>query len=802
MKNAGEAQKETVGNAEELQREIVVTDDFKISLSAGWKLSFTHPVTREHYCIKATVPGNVELDLQREDIINDFWPPDDYDAMRIWETVDDWTYETAFDSPVIPEKHTACLVFKGIDTIADITLNGEKILHCENMLISHSVDVSGKLKAQGNKLTVHIYSSILHARKYPYDAFSSYADFKQSQAYLRKAAHMWGWDNAPRLLSAGLWRPVYICVVPPIRFTEVYAYTKKVIAGKAYMGVNWAFETPDADLSGYSGRISLEYDGKIEYSSAFTVDFTYGVVNLALDSPLLRLWWPRGYGDPALYNLKMEIVKNGESIAQWAGRIGIREIVLDCTELINEKNEGEFVFRCNGHKIYINGTNWKPLDAVHSRSAGKIRQALDLCLDLNCNMVRIWGGGVYEDNEFFDYCDENGLLVWQDFMFACGFPPRNDFFLDAVGHEAMSVVKSLRNHPSLALWCGDNEVDSTFTWGNMVATGILPSDNKVSRKVLREAVLMYDPYRPYIGSSPYFSDIYIKEMRKGTLGRSGIDIPEKHLYPHDENFRTAFRNSRSRFVGETGPLYINSMSESPEYFQRESARARRLWDQPFERKNYTLARHQIDAYFLTWKDACRYRMQHYFGRDFRLEPRGDLALGVNIICGDIFKFAIEYSRSMKWRKTGVLWWSLIDMWPMLFNYSVVDYSFCKKMPYYWIRQSQQPFCLMAVRQEEKGPTGLYAANDTLKRMNGCYTIYNVINKGEMKNVASGSFDIAPNENMMLQSLELPEKQMLLIIEWKIDQGIYSNHYISGDPPFDFDTWKYWSGYLKKIYKAD
>jgi beta-mannosidase len=209
----------------------------------------------------------------------------------------------------------------------------------------------------------------------------------------------------------------------------------------------------------------------------------------------------------------------------------------------------------------------------------------------------------------------------------------------------------------------------------------------------------------------------------------------------------------------------------------------------------------VDVHFLTWKDACQNRLRHYFGKEFDFDPWQDFALGVNIICGDMFKFTIEYSRALKWKKTGVLWWSLLDMWPMMFNYSVVDYNFKKKMPYYWIRQSQQPFCLMVVEREEIGNPELFAANDTLKEWKGSYAIYRVGKQDERVEIASGSFVVAPNCNMKLQTLVHDDMQSLWMIEWVINDGKYYNHFVSGKPPFEFDQWKKWNTKLLKLYSS-
>ncbi len=777
-----------------------MTGERTTELDGDWTLSFTHPLTGDRHRMPATVPGNVEIDLAREGLIGDPYPPDRLDALRDFERVDDWTYETTFDAPAVGPGETATLVFEGIDTIADVALNGEKILRCENMFIPHSADVTGKLRAAGNRLSVRIFSPELHARRFSYDAFQV-SRGRQSQAYLRKARHAWGWDNAPRLLSAGIWRPARIVVAPPIRFSDVYAYTQLVRDDVVWIGVNWAIETPDADLSAYRGSMTLSYQGEVEHARDFDVDFTAGRLTCGLPAESVRLWWPRGYGDPHLYDLALILRKGGEVVAEWSARFGIRDLELSRTETTNAKGEGEFVFVCNGEKIYINGTNWKPLDALHSRAAGKVRRALDLCLDLHCNMVRIWGGGVYEDHDFFDYCDQHGLLVWQDFMFACEFPPRDAFFQQAVAREAEVIVKRLRNHASLAVWCGDNEVDMAFAWGTLIPRHLLPSHNEISRKVLKNAVLSHDPYRSYVESSPYVSDAIARERWRPLDARADLATPEDHLYPADENFRAAFRASAAHFVGETGPFLMNAVSDTPAIVEREMARARRLWPVPIAEKDYTLDRHQLDAYFLSWKDAAQKRLRHFFGREFGLAPWSDFALGVNIVCADIFKHAIEYSRSRKWRKTGVIWWSLLDMWPMLFNYSVVDYEFRPKMPYYWIRRSQQPVCLMAVEPHEDADPEIYAANDTRKPWRGRYRILSVGAGGDGEELLADEFAVPANASARLRSVPRSAAPALWIVQWRAGGQASANHYVCGKPPFDFDTFRDWCARLDGLLSA-
>jgi beta-mannosidase len=773
----------------------------RYELKQGWTLSFTHPVTKQHLRMAATVPGNVEIDLQREGVIADPHPADNPVAMRPFESVNDWVYETRFDAVPVDSDQKVSLVFAGIDTIADVILNGEKVLRCENMFIPHTLDVTGKLKDKDNVLSVHIFSPELHARKFEHTPFSVVRDFRQGCAYLRKARHMWGWDNAPRLLSAGLWRPVALVVEDEIKFVDVYAYTQKIQGNSAAVGINWTIDTPDVDLSVYRGKLILSFHGKVELERDFEVSFTAGRILYSVPSP--QLWWPRGYGEPNLYDLKLVLYRDEQIVAEWSSKFGIREIALIRTDTTNAKGDGEFVFKCNGEKIYINGTNWKPLDALHSLADAKVHKALDLCIDLHCNMVRIWGGGIYEGPDFFDYCDTHGLLVWQDFMFACEFPPRDEFYQKQVAHEAKIIIKQLRNHASLALWCGDNEDDMTVFWGLFVPPPMLPSYNEMTRKVLKNAVLEYDPYRSYLESSPYISDIVATDRwaidRPEGEDKMSLMAPEQHVYATGQlDFYTLYRKSNAHFVSETGPFFINSMSQSSRMVEREVARTKRLWNFADNQCGEYKEHHQCDSYFLLWKDRVQKHLKALFDRDFSIDDWNELALGVNIATGNILKFSIEYARVRKWRKTGVIWWSLLDMWPMMFNYSIVDSDFKKKQPVYgWIRQSQQASCLIAEQSEDGESISVFAVNDTLKKLQGQYQILS-LSGGEIKKEYSSDLTMEANASSLLVKIPTPKTQSLWTLEWTINGKTSFNHLVCGKPPFSFDAYREWCLHLERL----
>ncbi|MBQ8893975.1 MAG: hypothetical protein IJ043_06150 [Clostridia bacterium] len=766
----------------------------KISLNGDWNLTFTF--NEKEYRCTAPVPGNIEPTLVRLGLVEDPMPADFLYSTEPFEQVDDWCYTTAFPAP--ETKHRVELVFEGIDTVAEICLNGETLGEPRNMHIAYRYDVTHLLKKE-NELKVVIRSAMLYAREYPNDmtvvnpGFPGYYD---CNGHLRKARHQWGWDNAPRLVTSGIIRSVYLEEIAPVGFDEVYCYTTGISDEVATIGANWRFRTPEASMRGHEIRMTL-LDGEGEiFTNTKPLRFTQGFSHYHIPLKDIKLWWPAGFGEPKLYTFRLEILKEGVAIARYETPFGIRTLELERTEDL----PGEFVFRVNGEKVFARGTNWKPLSPLASEADARTRkgEALQELIRLHCNMVRVWGGGIYEDHFFYDFCDRHGIMVWQDFMLACEVPATDEAACRLYGEEAAYIVKKLRNHPSLALWCGDNESDKCNFWMQS-RSKVLPSDNKITRQILREAVLRWDPYRGYMASSPYMAD---ENYRRVQSGQGAYSQPETHFYANAVSFKESLRKNQSIFVGETGPMPVNAIAVNEKIFQREKDRAARLWDAPklpADPPHHFDTLHQDDHYFTVWRNSGKEVCLARYGRDFTFGEFKDYTLAVNLACAEIYKDIIEYSRVVRWRKTGVLWWSLWDMWPMLYNYSVIDCDGIRKLPYYFIEKSQQEFCMIATREEIGGGMGLYAANDTLETHTAEYTVTAYGQAGNSRIIASGICRQGKNSTGLIQRLASKEPA-LWILHWKVNGKEYLNHAFTGDP--SFETAKAWTAIIENAYREN
>lgn len=768
---------------------MIRTANRRHSLNGEWQFSFTLPDTGERTCGIAPVPGNVEPVLQKLGLVGDYMPADDLYATAMFTAVDDWTYTRTFDAPVLDVGERCRLVLEGIDTLAEVYLNGERILDCCNMHFTYTADVTEHLIPVGNELRVVIRSSELWAREHPHDAFTDAhgcsTTFYDSQYFLRKARHQWGWDNAPRLITAGIVKDVYLEILPPNRFEEVYLYTRHVKDTEISVGASFRFAT---DRKYFTKQHALRFsilDGeRVVFSEEKALYFTQGRYYCKLDPATVELWWPAGFGAQKLYIALLEVREGDTVLCAYRESFGIRTVRLDRTGDINDKGEGQFQFYVNDKPIFVKGTNWKPLDPLASEAHRKTAagNALRELTALHCNMVRIWGGGIYEDHAFFDYCDRHGILVWQDFMLACEIPTRDRAYGVLVAEEAAQVICRLRNHPSLAVWCGDNENDEHI-YHTMKDSCMKPSQQRISREVLAEAVVRNDPFRPYVESSPLLTDAVHER-------RTGYHPTEKHLYAKPWEFAKALRECKSFFLGETGPIGTNAITVNEKIREREWKRAQRLWDHP---KIGGWDQHQNDAYFVNWRLNGAHSVAEWFGRDFTLLEFDDYALALNLVCGEVFKDVLEYSRATRPCKTGVLWWSLYDMWPMLFNYSVVDCDGKRKLPYYWIRQSQQEVLLMAVRENMTDAPTLYAANNTLQNAAISYTVTAYNAKGEGREIACGTYLQAANQTDALMRMTQPDEPQLWVIRWVMEGKEYANHFFTGRA--DLKTYRLWTKIL-------
>ncbi|MBR4940996.1 MAG: hypothetical protein IKZ19_03250 [Clostridia bacterium] len=486
--------------------------------------------------ICGTVPGNFELDLMAEGRLPDLYFGDNTLKAQDLEYTHLW-YCRDFETETVSGREI--LRFEGIDTVADVYLNGKKIGSCDNMFIAHEFAASS-LKPGKNSITVHISPAVLEARKRIAGAASENAlPYNFESLTVRKAAYMYGWDIMPRIVSAGIWKPVYLYTPAADRIDELYIRTQNASASHASMSAYVRLNASHDRLSDYALKLS-GVCGKSSFSVDCKLRHTEITVRFGIGNPML--WWPKNLGDPNLYRVTAELFYRGESVDKKELNVGIRTVSLKRSSYLDENGNGEFLFTVNGEPFFALGTNWVPTDSFPSRMSSRLAQNLRLLDDSGCNMVRCWGGGIYEDDEFFDFCDSHGIALWQDFMMGCAIYPQTDDFARRLFAEAESVIKRLRGHACLFCWAGDNECDQSRTWGGSLD----PNESVPTRVTIPRALQIHDPWRDYIPSSPYIDS---EAFRTGNANR----LPEDHLWgPRDYYKGDYYKNASAIFASETG----------------------------------------------------------------------------------------------------------------------------------------------------------------------------------------------------------------------------------------------------------
>jgi beta-mannosidase len=571
-------------------------------------------------------------------------------------------------------------------------------------------------------------------------------------------------DIMPRAISAGLWRPVELIIHARHEITNMYFATASVESGRARLAVAFELATdltllPQLQLKvqGRCGESTFSYTHKVEFSKGW---FEFDVQN-----PLL--WWPRGYGDANRYEVTTQLLQNGKVIASRRDMIGIRKLELIRTETSSPEKPGQFLFQVNGVPILVKGSDWLPTDTFHSRDGDRYEKVLALFADLECNMLRAGGWGIYEDDAFFDICDRSGIMVWQEFALSNGMYPQTPEFLDVMRQEALAVVRRLRNHPSIALWSGDNEGDMVYAFAHLD-----PAQNKITREVLPQVVFQCDPYRPYLPSSPYMSP---EVIATGNLRL----MPEEHLWGSREYFKSPLYTQHSaHFVSEIGYNGCPGLSSLKRFLDEQH-----LW--PWQDNPQWILHSTSMAGDPYHNRILADEEKEFFG--VVPDKIEDFILATQITQAEAKKFFIEMTRLNKWQSTGLLWWNVMDGWPQL-NAAVVDYYFNKKLAYYYIRRVQRPVCVM-VDEPKDWHCRVVVGDDSRQDATGHYRVWDA-DSGET--LLEGDYAVRANENLEVGLIPVfHSSKRLFLMEWTANGKKYANHYLQGMPPFSLSQYRAW-----------
>ena len=576
-----------------------------------------------------------------------------------------WIYRKTFDAPAeLLDCNRTDLLFEGLDTVTQIWLNDKLIAKTDNMFIPHRFDVTSLLKPNNNRLLVKFDSAIGYAEKLMqrYGKLTEFYFGYPCRSYIRKAQYQFGWDWCPPLPGCGIFRPVRLEGFASAAIEDLHIRT--IDCNDKYADISIALKL-QTEPSAYplACKLNITNGAELEQTLDFQPGHNRQSTIIRIENP--NLWWPNGYGDQHLYNLNVELISNNKTIDRIIKSFGIRTAHLNRTK---DKCGEAFQFEINHQTVYAKGANWIPLTILPgSQKRSDYEFLLKSAADANINMLRVWGGGYYENPEFYDLCDQLGIMVWQDFMFACSYYPDRQWFLDNVKTEATAIIKRLRTHPSIVLWCGNNEIDWLHT------TGVLGKGRKFYGKAIYKDLLPkllneLDSHRDYIPTTPLSKSGHPNKPDSGTIHQwqvwSGGEPARNYITPKD---------SIPRFVTEFGFQSLPDIDTIKTFCPADQLR---IASHSLEKHNY-----QLDG---------NSRLARYLA-DIFASPKNlaDFAYLSQLTQAREIKRYVEHLRAHNQINKGVLFWQFNDCFPAL-SWSAIDCNKTPKALYYYARRFFAP----------------------------------------------------------------------------------------------------------------
>ena len=630
-------------------------------LHTGWKMT----EAGKNDWIPASVPGSVYNDLLQAGRMEDpYWRDNEMQALALMDS--DYLYTTAFDAQAsVLNSERTLLRCEGLDTIADITLNGVKLGSSINMHRCWEFDVQSVLKASGNVLEILFHSPTRYIKEQ--DAICHAGGSLEAMAgfpSLRKAHCMFGWDWGPRLPDAGVWRDIMLCGINGGRIisTHVLQHHEK---DRVTLEIHPEIEkVSDAALT-YEVVLTAPDGSETVYGNA--------PEKIVVENP--QLWWPNGLGAQPLYTVEVRLQRNGETVDTWQKRIGLRTMTMH----IEKDAFGEsFAHEVNGVQFFAMGADYIPEDNILARTnPARTHDLLEQAVAANHNCIRVWGGGHYPSDAFYDICDELGLVVWQDFMFACAHYNLTDEFEENLRAEFAENIKRIRSHASLGLWCGNNEMEMFTSFGMWDMTPRQKGNyTRLYEYIIPKMVKALDPQTFYWPSSPSSGGDF-----DNPVDESRGDVHYWSVWHGSLPF-TDYRNHNFRYVSEFGFQAFPTMKTIESFTLPED---RNIF-------SYIMEKHQRN-------NAANSKIMTYLGQTYRYPAGLDTLLYTSqLLSAEAMKYGVEHWRRNRGCCMGAIVWQLNDCWPVA-SWSSIDYFGRWKALHYYEKRFFAPILLSC---EEKG----------------------------------------------------------------------------------------------------
>ncbi len=624
-------------------------------LHHGWSMQ----ISGETEQIPAIVPGSVYNDLLENGKMKDpFWRDNEMEALKIMDH--DFIYTTTFTAEEgIRESEQVLLHCDGLDTICDVFLNGTLLGYANNQHRVWEFDVTDLLDEE-NELKIVFYSPTKYIKEEQKKIIVDGSEHAMvGFPHIRKAHCMFGWDWGPRLPDAGIWRDIVLLGINEARIDSVYiTQHHKNGAVDLELDVDADVICDDAELS-YTVTLTAP-DGTVS-------SYQDSPETISVENP--QLWWPNGYGAQPLYTVRVDLFADGEMVDTWEKRIGLRTMTMH----IEKDEHGEsFAHEVNGVQIFAMGGDYIPEDNIFSRiTPERTRKLLEQCVAANYNSIRVWGGGYYPDDWFYDACDELGLVVWQDMMFACAVYELTEDFEENIHQELIDNIKRLRHHASLGLWCGNNEMEMFVDQWEWVTTHKQKADYiKMYEYLFPKILKEYDPNTFYWPASPSSGGSFDNpnDPNRG-------DVHYWEVWHGNKPF-TDYRNFYFRYASEFG-FQSFPCEKTVESFTL-----------PEDRNifSYVMEKHQRN-------NSANGKIMNYMYQTYLYPTEfGTLLYASQMLQAEAIKYGVEHWRRNRGRCMGAIYWQLNDCWPVA-SWASVDYFGRWKALHYYAKRFFAPLML-------------------------------------------------------------------------------------------------------------
>jgi beta-mannosidase len=644
------------------------------SLCGEWQFRAVSPLGNRISLdwMSATVPGGVHTDLLAAGKIPDPFVAD-HELDVQWVAQSDWEYQRVFSvSPALLQEEKVYLVCDGLDTLADLSINGTAVGRAENMFRQYRFEVGSLLRDGENEVRIYFRSPVMYAsERNAVEPMIGVSQAIPGGPYLRKAPCQFGWDWGPMLPPIGIWKDIRLegftnCQLENVHFRQIHS--------EGSVSIQAHFEVQNWFGGSIKAQLSVTEPNGVETYSSESILRHKGVVSVEVPNP--KLWWPNSFGEQPLYSVSLALLCDNETMdSRWV-KIGLRK--LDLRQVPDEWGTS-FTFVINEIPIFAKGSNWIPADSFPTRLTDeKLRHLMESAVNSHQNMLRVWGGGFYEEERFYDLCDELGILVWQDMVFSCSiYPLGEENFLANIKHEVEQNVARLRHRASLALWCGNNEMElgwESWGWQNQ-ASEYREHYDQFFHQILPAWIAASDPDRPYWPSSPSSNTPFVNV--------NGQDVGDAHYWDvwHGRKPFTAYRSQYPRFMSEFGFQSLPPF-ETVKTYASESD-----WNMT----SYIMEHHQRSG-------SGNGLMISQMTDTFRMPKNFSSLVYLSMVLqAEGIRFGVEHWRRNKHRVSGTLYWQLNDCWPVA-SWSSIDYFGRWKALHYAARRFFAPLLLSIADQ--------------------------------------------------------------------------------------------------------